>query len=729
MSDITSELLDALVEFAHKKGIPDRVDSLKEDILDHAFDELNFEGDEEELWQQLRSRLGAAPAALTQDPHRMRRAGGGTAPKAPPVWNSADLENCTAPYRFTALNGRVSRLPDGGQHDLNDYTGGRVDAVIDVNWSVETPILIGKVKKKNDKNGKDQVVPLEIGGDYSIPGASLRGLLRSSLEAIAFGRLFQVNRHRRFALRDFNHDAYGAFITSAQGKPGLQAGWLRMGADGPEITPCHWGFVRISDLSTDEDWKNKDRAWKYKKAGITWLGAEAFTQPQTYRKTGPHQNRDLYQPDPAGQEGFAVFAGRAPGAKMYEYVFFDQPGVSPVPVSATAWRDFEDLNTKPSKNGRDPAGAWAEFHDRNKPVMGRVPVFYMGDLTRNGEDPDFYFGLTRLFRIPHRYKLGDVLQRAGEEHRPAEAVDGKLVLKPDFIENLFGYVYEPDELEFGHAGLKGDNAYTPPDEVARKGRVAFGFAAPAKDSDFTLWPNEPVKTILGTPNPSFAPFYLAGNEKDYSAPGARLAGRKRYIVRKTPQGRRATESVKQLLSDQSNSKVSDAVHSSLQFLKPGNKGVFHSRIRMNNVSQAELGAVLWALTFGGNAECRHLIGHAKAFGAGQVLVSGLDVHIRGFGEEAKISQIKWQSTDGRNGIDTLLEQFEEAVAGLAKFETVEAWRRAPEVTEFLKIATLGGVDEEHASYLPFGTNAKRFSDLRAKTGKGARNVPDRLLGG
>ena len=163
-----------------------------------------------------------------------------------------------------------------------------------------------------------------------------------------------------------------------------------------------------------------------------------------------------------------------------------------------------------------------------------MPVFFTGDLSKNATDPDFSFGLTRLYRIPHRYSVGDLLARSSKAHIPARVENGELTLKPDFVEHLFGYVYEPKELEFGQSILDAAPPKNAPSTIARKGRLAFGFATP-KNGDFTHWPpkNEPpIETIMGAPKPSYAPFYLVGESKDYSDDNhARLAGRKRYIAR------------------------------------------------------------------------------------------------------------------------------------------------------------------------------------------------------
>jgi hypothetical protein len=199
------------------------------------------------------------------------------------------------------------------------------------------------------------------------------------------------------------------------------------------------------------------------------------------------------------------------------------------------------------------------------------------------------------------------------------------------VDNLFGYVYEPDALDL-------PNAPGPSRMLARKGRVAFSSARLA-GGDATI--TKPVATVMMGARASFAPFYLRGAFKDYSHPGARLAGRKRYLPR-YPTERlagagseiidRLDRQVAVIKAASGGKEVSEDVISRLQFLVPdsGHELRFRSHIRMFNVTAAEIGLILWVLTHGGvnateswrppSRRLRHMIGRAKPFGAGQMRV-------------------------------------------------------------------------------------------------------------
>jgi hypothetical protein len=191
-----------------------------------------------------------------------------------------------------------------------------------------------------------------------------------------------------------------------------------------------------------------------------------------------------------------------------------------------------------------------------------------------------------------------------------------------------------------------------PGAVARKGRVAFGFAFLNEDTPAKL--SEPVDVIQMAPRASFAPFYLQGKIKDYSAGDSRLAGHKAYFPRYPNAAQHKAladfknfgERQKELVRQSSGGRLSTDVVSRLAFLVPASQKplTFTGEIRLHNVTAAELGAVLYALTHGGDCEkrFRHMLGRGKPFGAGQVRVGKILLRVeanRG-GEDARIRQPK-----------------------------------------------------------------------------------------
>ena len=441
MSDFTEDLVKALANYARSRMTGGRIDAVKDDVMDFAYDEHGWDGDDPDaLWEAVKALLTASTplGRQAQETVANRRP---EKIKTAPEWDAShDGASVTAPFRFVPLNTKVSRL-DAGETPLNAPLPGNLSAVVDVEWKVETPLLVGETQ------GGTTTEPFKLGDGYAIPGATLRGALRSVTEIIALGRLFQVNRHARYALRDFDHPEYKVFLERTAK---MQAGWLRRDGDVATIEPCEWGFVEIADLIGSDDsgaikrFATQERGQKYQSRKQNWTSAAAFTVPTNFALKGKtSQNLPIYKPDDGNKHGYFVFSGKMPGGnvnKKYEYVFFDKPA-QPVRLDPAVWDRFETTNCKPSQNKRDPVGGWKDLH----PLFeqgGKVPVFYVGNLAENGADPAFSFGVTRLYRIPHKNSVGDLLLQSGKNHRPAELVkiggEDKLQLQPDFVEHLFG---------------------------------------------------------------------------------------------------------------------------------------------------------------------------------------------------------------------------------------------------------------------------------------------------
>ena len=333
------------------------------------------------------------------------------------------------------------------------------------------------------------------------------------------------------------------------------------------------------------------------------------------------------QPDANGnQEGVLVFSGKAIKSgqkggspdknKKFEYVFERPPsGNNHVPLPPDVVERFELVHTRPGVNERKPIGSWAEL--KSQAVDGNpIPVFFTGDLARITEPEEakmFAFGLTRLFRVSHEYSVADKINLM-EAHR----VEKGTRPDTDFVSALFGYVYET-----------ADDAEGEPEE-ALKGRIAFSGARIEETPTQTPVQDEPVIAVAMSPNESFSPFYLRGEEKDWSSDESQLAGRKAYMPRypvQNPNNNPALADIRKRLHGQlaaltGVARSNEDVQTRLCFLreKDGRELRFNSTVRLHNVTAEEIGLVLFALTHGGDPAkpCRHLMGRARALGAGQL---------------------------------------------------------------------------------------------------------------
>jgi hypothetical protein len=659
----------------------DRADDLFERFLD-AFDLDDGEG--EALFSEGRRAAGAA-APRAAAPGRGGPGAGRAASAA--MLDEADV---TAPFRFVALNDTVvgpepavlAAWEDGRLHDrpLPGGLSGRIAVTV----TCDGPLLVGGAE--GDQS------PARLGADYVIPGATLRGLTRATLETAAFARLSQTNLHRRYGIRDFDH-----MLFRDEARADLRAGWLRCvnpeaeeGERRFEIAPCRWWAVRIRDLPGVEDsgaghlaWLGLTMAQRYGALGMG-EGPFDFGRAALFAPAAPGPGGvPRVTPGDGPIRGVYVCANRSPtlakltaqtlddeeaaprkGAqKKTEAVFADAPDGPPLEVPAQVWRDFAANNSRPSRRRPTPVGNWAVLAAQAM-AGGRVPVFWVADAQERVAD----LGLTRAFKRAHRFTQGDVLARSGGGAHVLSA-DAEC-FKPDFVEALFGFVHEPETAGGMEAQAHGRRHL--------KARARFGFARLDPATPARL--SEPVRTVMGAPKPSFGPFYLAGTgNKDWSDEGARLAGRKVYPAR--GHGAAAVRAALEAAAGNAQGEAG----TTLRFLEPARGGAlrFHAELRLHNVTEAEAGAVLWALTLGGVGTRRHMIGRAKAAGAGQARIDAapaLSRHVGGPAPEAA----------------ELLAAFEAFIG-----TRVPGWRDSPPLCDLLRASDpeWGGKPARRLAYL------------------------------
>lgn len=619
--------------------------------------------------------LRDAICALVQPQHLHQ---GGINATRPPVAE----EDRTAPFRFVAIADPVLapeavRTTDNAKPLEGGYSG-----YIDVEWAVETALLIGDMVEQRVNGRKESVAkPLQIGSDYAIPGATLRGMVRATMEIVCRARLSQVNAHHRYGVRDFDHPLF-ADGASRLAWDALGSGWLRKATcstDPPKqsgdsdyvIETCKKHRIRIRDLPASVNggstgdrhlaWLRKKIDERYAAAGMRTGNTFDFDKTYSFKVgspigAGPWAFTPLV-PDATGSvKGTYVFAGKSPtfrnnmndaeidewigkldaqdaepdegDQKKLECIFEDYAPGDPARrverVKQSAFDRFHLINSKPGKNKREPDGTYKALAPTLKEGQ-RIPVFFAGSLDDQEGDNDkskrLDIGLTRLFKIGHDYSVRDILGRHAKH-----ALDPA---QPDMVEALFGYVYESTDLE--HLGERGRAG------AMRKGRIGFGFAY-LENGNAAVEDTQTIATVMMAPRASFAPFYLGGRTKDWSEPNARLAGRKRYFPRfATAQAIAASSAAidASLLAVQGTGETK----SLMRFLRqraPATPLFFKGRIKLHNVLAEEVGALLWALTHGGDPTkpYRHMIGRGKPAGAGQVRVKSIALNLEGHDAEA-----------------------------------------------------------------------------------------------
>lgn len=501
-----------------------------------------------------------------------------------------------------------------------------------VRWTAETRVLVG-----GTDNG---TFYRDASGNNVLPGSSIRGCIRSLLEALTMARMNHVHDEAWFSTRDFSRGSYWHTVLGADGRavlpnkppyvPEIGAGWLRRtGQDSWIIKPVSWKPVTHSEIGnvvSVEGFNDLTVKGKY----------QAFLSGDPHKAFDPNDSKWRY-----------VFSGpcdNPENPKNKEAAFGINSDRSPIQVSRDDLLRFHYIHSQAARGeGETRASALAFWEsvcgelvdgtfgtDASNWTQG-IPVFYIED-KKPGNDrlpKGVLISLARSFKVPFRHSVGDV-----RRHRQGYAkshAEGAL----DFVEALFGHV--PQE----GAEAKPDAAF--PREAAWRGRVQFGDAHCVQPSSGANERSKTVTGVTGSPRPSFSPYYVRQVEgttqlADWSTAGANLAGFKRYPVRgkddldRLPRSGGAVDGSR--LAGEPGAPVS-RTESIMTFLPAGVQ--FEGRVRFHNLLPGEIGALLFALFWEApDSALRHAMGRGKPFGCGQM--------------KASLEAVNWAERNMGNGI-------------------------------------------------------------------------------
>lgn len=517
-----------------------------------------------------------------------------------------------APYAFVPVAEKVLPGPNQNPSHSRPVANG-ISGTIEMNWENETPLLIGGANDSND-------APFQINGDYFLPGASLRGMIRSIVEIISYGRVNFVDDCMS-ALRDLEADSWKKRLAMTQNSR-RTCGWLfeteEEGQKSYYLVPAERTYkVPINDIvswiSGPENRSVLDWHHASVHRRLNWLGETGLqglvSSPRFGLDAGERAQLVVSGPTPEEAQ-----SGEKEKVREYLAVWPENPAQVCRKVS-TGEKFVRSLNrdsnahednpdTDPEANmdallaratGFGKGSLEAQLQD---PGRHGIPVFWRnpgGDRAQNQPAANTLLSLTAFFRIAYENSLLDVLTRSQKE----SPNDKRDVL--DMAEALFGWV--PPEGAEGHVKARRKR------EQAWRGRVEFGFA---RHTGGNRRESEAILPGI-SPRASFYPFYLRPGRKtrhpvDFDNSAAVLAGRKRYPARNAATPPPPIDN--------------EAQRVTVRFLDKGQR--FTSVIRVHNVVPEELGALIWALTLGqtgADRGFRHMLGRGKNFGYGQIKAS------------------------------------------------------------------------------------------------------------
>ncbi|MGQ9558586.1 MAG: TIGR03986 family type III CRISPR-associated RAMP protein [Desulfurispora sp.] len=514
-----------------------------------------------------------------------------------------------APYNFVSLPEQVVAAdppPDQSKYHANRFTG-----CINLEIKVLTPLYIRDTYSIEEAEQKatqaDHPDFFSPGGALRIPGSSLRGMVRTLMEVVSYARLTFYQPELKFYYRAVGEQvkSYRQYYINQLKQ--VKCGYLQYdsGTCRYMLTPanCHSDrqYYRVSkkciktflekntvefiELSQNPQYKISKKLLYFKASGEQ---VNELSLDQTIKTTGA---------------GYLVLSGEVPGKKNQWLVSCpDTKGQSITNLNKAienyqrdTWRhkNIDLLKILVSKN-----------HQLAKDLPDGIPCFYLED-----DGVVSHLGHTRWFRIPYQKSIGECCK----QNLPADNRD-------DLVTVLFGKPgHFATRLFFEDAFLKPEQA--PMDTCCTQ--------------------------ILSMPKPTAFQHYLKQTLKSldpvkhWDSDCTQIRGYKFYWHRQTPDDPNKPHSWRTKCPAPNRHQKGKLLPA---HIRPIKKGCFQGKIRFENLSAVELGALLFVLDL--PPQMRHKLGMGKPLGLGSVQIVPQLVLSEHTGEKGRYTQLLTQSQDG-----------------------------------------------------------------------------------
>lgn len=312
-----------------------------------------------------------------------------------------------APYNFVPINHEVY-IPSWGKQISMDvpFSDGE-DGLIEVELQNNTPLFIrnGVGASACDKEEYSAHITLPNGEKrYFLPGSSLKGMLRSVMEILAFARLKEDS---------YNDDFFGFRRFGGNNDP-LQTEYIKQMNEGVYCGWLRYDYKRDEYLLDDCGIFDSNTC----RISIETL-REVYPQYKNVEDMNALDKNDvLGYPDIDGRT--LVCTGKMK-SKKHEYLF-DEVKNKDIHVDSDVIVKFKTVY-KPS-----------DYKDNLYKKLNkgeRIAVFFKKD--NHGKVS--VIGLTRNFRYPYKYRISDCIVQPN-------VGDG-----PDLVDCIFGYVNKEDALK------------------------------------------------------------------------------------------------------------------------------------------------------------------------------------------------------------------------------------------------------------------------------------------
>lgn len=527
----------------------------------------------------------------------------------PATTRSAQATTAHAPYNFVPLNEIVvsgQKRPDFTRYYKEDDGNGlrRFNGYIDCHLETITPLYIRDSytteelkEKENNQDNSDFFSPA---GSIRIPGSSLRGMTRALVEIMSWGKFGFYDKEQRLFFRAVGDksslgDYYRAIMLNQDDNlfPRFQAGLLKKTKDnkyriypskmlmGTQMYKVEFDnktrYVKNSNIKLNEFASGKIFFKPVKPENHVHFIHKGTDKEISYKLKYALVTEIAAHPKTGYVAGMLISSGNLGSKKHFHWIINMPENKKCVGIKI----DEDEVDLYKQDENRDERIDLLKELEKNPDGM---PCFYI----KTEENGEKVFGHTGLFRIPYKCTIGDhiipdKLKEEGKEDI-AEAIFGKVSKEGSFASRVF---FEDAFLQPGQT------------EVYL--------------SDQPLTPK-----ILSNPKPTTFQHYLEQapnsspqNLKHWNTQDAIIRGHKLYWHRKI------SDSDWQFKGNEEAKRKNKKLLTVIKPVKPHVK--FHFRIRFENLSEVELGTILFALDLPDG--CYHKLGMGKPLGLGSVKIT------------------------------------------------------------------------------------------------------------
>lgn len=500
------------------------------------------------------------------------------------------------PYNFVKQGDRIvpsEPLPESASRYYPERHTGHLDIAIEALTPVYTRAAqpISDAARRNGADSDRQSEQRPEFFNYGIrdarpvlPGSSLRGMIRSVFEILTFSRLDFVSPRRLFYRNFAEGEGLAATYRSNFHVERLVAGVLRKSSEGDLVLRVaknvEHGFWAISaaDLSFESNRPLNQK--RQISVDPTSERAVLITQPSVLEV-----QRASVSKAANSRKAWLILPGKdvkQPRRWLHAIAIAGDENCIDYKVAEEAELDYREW-------GRMAHGARFEAGAGPRVLQEGEPAFAILDGSMQTVD---VMGANLMMPLRYEYAISKVAARAYKGEAP----------DVDMTRSVFGYVPQP-----GSAARQ-----------AIKGRVFFEDAICAEKSPWLPNDEGQRSVLLMGPKPTSFQTYLgtsdgAGRDDDlvdWSSPIAALRGFKRYWHR-SPEA-----ALRELSPANGTDRQQDRLKSVIRPVRRG--AVFSGRIRFENLTDAELGALYASVLL--PRGLAHKIGMGKSLGLGSVQV-------------------------------------------------------------------------------------------------------------